>query len=323
MSLYLFVTMIGFAVLTAMNLLTGAMKTFNTQIYFSVTLAMLLLYILQRYDLGRKKRIPYLQESIIYVYILIVYFQAIILTIMHPDLPAVTFIGVLLMLPTLFARRPSSLIILQLVMTAVFCTCVNAFKEPAIITSDVWNGLTFCGFSIVILLIVVPIRIRELAYTQKIRHLSDYDLLTGIKNRNSFENFCKDHTEIGKDSLVVYSDVNGLHELNNTKGHAAGDTMLKTVANIIKNQFGEEFTYRIGGDEFVVICTDAKDIDVERALSQIEDQVTKAGYSVSTGFARAASDKEPMETVLRQAESAMYTAKNLYYQNSGKSNHRI
>lgn len=50
----------------------------------------------------------------------------------------------------------------------------------------------------------------------------------------------------------IYIDANGLHEINNARGHLAGDQMLRFIADTLKVSFGEEALYRIGGDEFVV-----------------------------------------------------------------------
>lgn len=52
----------------------------------------------------------------------------------------------------------------------------------------------------------------------------------------------------------VYVDVNGLHELNNTRGYAAGDKMLQFVGKTLQKEFGERNSFRIGGDEFVVLA---------------------------------------------------------------------
>ena len=53
-------------------------------------------------------------------------------------------------------------------------------------------------------------------------------------------------------AICVYIDANGLHELNNERGHEAGDLMLRFVADSLMEQFPKGSLYRVGGDEFVV-----------------------------------------------------------------------
>ena len=53
-------------------------------------------------------------------------------------------------------------------------------------------------------------------------------------------------------AICVYIDANGLHELNNERGHEAGDLMLRFVADSLMEQFPRGSLYRVGGDEFVV-----------------------------------------------------------------------
>ena len=114
----------------------------------------------------------------------------------------------------------------------------------------------------------------------------------------------------------MYIDANGLHELNDTKGHEEGDRMLKAVASAVIRCFGQENTYRIGGDEFVVLCTDRPKGEIEDCIRSIVDQVTDAGYSVSVGMALHARDESNMRLLVKEAETCMYREKQRYYAQS-------
>ena len=59
-------------------------------------------------------------------------------------------------------------------------------------------------------------------------------------------------------AICVYIDANGLHELNNERGHEAGDLMLRFVADSLMEQFPKGSLYRVGGDEFVVFPAPAE-----------------------------------------------------------------
>ena len=61
--------------------------------------------------------------------------------------------------------------------------------------------------------------------------MSEIDMLTGVRNRNSYEQNLSIYPSLCKKNLsCIFADLNGLHELNNTKGHEAGDKMLQFVA---------------------------------------------------------------------------------------------
>lgn len=82
-------------------------------------------------------------------------------------------------------------------------------------------------------------------------------MLTGLLNRNSYEKNVLEYPGRCRESVTcIYVDVNGLHTLNDSKGHAAGDEMLRAVAGALRDCFGEKDVYRIGGDEFVVFARD-------------------------------------------------------------------
>ena len=79
--------------------------------------------------------------------------------------------------------------------------------------------------------------------------MSENDVLTDLRNRNSFEQILESKNY--HPAYCIYIDVNGLHELNNKEGHMAGDEMLKYVARILAEYFEKAHCFRVGGDEFV------------------------------------------------------------------------
>ena len=112
-------------------------------------------------------------------------------------------------------------------------------------------------------------------------------------------------------------DVNGLHELNNTQGHAAGDKMLQTVASLTRNQFGNNNVYRIGGDEFVVLVVDMEDVQVTMALRTLVDRIHKAGHFVSVGQSCSHGERSVNE-LIKDAETLMYEDKSRFYKQQGR-----
>ena len=150
---------------------------------------------------------------------------------------------------------------------------------------------------------------------------ANMDALTGLQNRNRYEYFCQ-HLQQGTDGLAcIYFDVNGLHEMNNTQGHLAGDNMLKAIASIICNEFGESNTYRIGGDEFVAFRYERDEEAVRKDLQKVLDLIDSSGYHVASGLAMATPDKK-LINVIKSAEEEMYANKEAYYKSIGKEMRR-
>ena len=148
--------------------------------------------------------------------------------------------------------------------------------------------------------------------------IANYDSLTGTKNRNSF------HTAIDKFGSLhlsrfacVYLDANGLHEINNRLGHQAGDRMLRAVADVLCREFPHECIYRIGGDEFVVLCQDMDKQDIEDRMEKVRQDLISLDYEISFGIEWRDQNID-VNTMVNLAEGAMQHDKQQYYKENGK-----
>ena len=155
---------------------------------------------------------------------------------------------------------------------------------------------------------------KELAQQKR---LAERDALTGCLNRNCFEKNILEPVSPNNDICCIYVDVNGLHELNNTQGHAAGDKMLQTVASLMRTQFGDRHVYRIGGDEFVVLAQDMEYVQVTTGLKTLVERINAAGYFVSVGHSHSCGERS-MEELIKTAEMLMYEDKRRFYSQSGR-----
>lgn len=153
---------------------------------------------------------------------------------------------------------------------------------------------------------------------QKLELFSRTDMLTGVLNRNAMN---KRVTELESyDSScglgAVFVDVNGLKEANDTKGHNAGDEMLRSVAYKLKSIYADQEIFRAGGDEFLIIITDMNREDFYahferlRALSRIQGEPT---------FALGAHYEESLKEIgkiMSVADQNMYRDKADYYKSN-------
>lgn len=226
----------------------------------------------------------------------------------------------MLVSPLLFYDRPVRLSALIAAVVAVFCGLVVRFKAPEVAESDVWNSITFGIVAVVTTVFMTSIKIRALAQSRQVQYMSQTDLLTGVKNRNYYENRLLEYPGMCSTNLIcVYADVNGLHEMNNKYGHSAGDRMLREVAEAMLHCFGQEHTYRIGGDEFVAFRVDGQPEDLPFEMDRLNEALSKKGYHVSFGIAtREKAQRElNIHELVNEAETNMFAAKREFYRQPG------
>ncbi len=160
--------------------------------------------------------------------------------------------------------------------------------------------------------------IQNLEAYQLLQKIGMTDELTGLRNRNAYEQAINRYEADPDPYCCIYGDANGLHDLNNTLGHEAGDAMLTTVARSLKSTFGEEYTYRIGGDEFVAFTKTMNPAEVEMAINHLREVFTAHNYHVSFGWAFQA-ENQFLRYTISLAEKAMYQDKEAYYKSAKQS----
>ncbi len=119
----------------------------------------------------------------------------------------------------------------------------------------------------------------------KLNNLSYYDTLTGLKNRQSYNDAIKLLNKKHIESLgVIYIDIKGLAVINDSKGIIFGDAVLKDLSKILFEIFGDD-VYRVGGDEFIVFMENSKESDFEAKVLELKDIVSaEKDYTATIGF---------------------------------------
>lgn len=142
------------------------------------------------------------------------------------------------------------------------------------------------------------------------------DALTGLYNRNRYEqDLSRIAGECNAGLCCVFIDVNGLHELNNSKGHEAGDHMLQAVARQLRAFLCCQRIYRVGGDEFIVFAVDGDPNDILRRSEKVTAALEQEGYHISVGMDWMPAPVEHLDLLVKTAEKRMYDAKQAYYRN--------
>lgn len=139
---------------------------------------------------------------------------------------------------------------------------------------------------------------------------SRVDVLTGLYNRQCF---FSDVEHLKKDSIVLVSvDLNGLKDLNDTKGHAEGDEALVALGNCLSKVGGiRHRSYRVGGDEFMAIVFKDTDEAAKEYIALAKKALSKTEYSASFGYSFYHKG-ESFDESLKESDKAMYVDKEHY-----------
>lgn len=143
------------------------------------------------------------------------------------------------------------------------------------------------------------------------------DVLTGLYNRSKYEHDIHMLEITGYTHLsCIYIDAVGLHEINNHLGHKAGDHMLCSIADKIHKYFPDSLSYRIGGDEFVVLCFENTQTTVTEKINDMKKELTKIEYEISVGIGES-TDCKTLDDTINYAEKCMRQDKKEFYNNNG------
>ncbi|MDO4329991.1 MAG: sensor domain-containing diguanylate cyclase [Lachnospiraceae bacterium] len=157
----------------------------------------------------------------------------------------------------------------------------------------------------------------QCASYQRLDLMSQTDAMTGLMNRKRYHEVLLEMKQAPYRSFAcVYVDANGLHEINNRLGHLAGDQMLIRTAKALKEKFISDPVFRIGGDEFVVLCRNRERQWVYDRAEAARSQVKKYGYEMSVGIEWRNQHIDVMD-IVNTAESRMGLDKQQYYENNG------
>ena len=254
----------------------------------------------------------------IYAFVILLFSFGIILgTVTRPDEQTVTFVALLLTVPLLFTDRPVRMVICIFIAIIFFIIAAILVKEDYVLVADIIDVTVFGTISAVVCTYMMSLKCQRFLYARKVSILSETDLLTGLFNRNSYEQKLKTYASCNQVLSCVYIDVNGLHELNNTRGHAAGDKMLQFVGKTLQKVFGERNAFRIGGDEFVVLVVDEKEEVIQEKIDRVQALVEEESYHVSVGYSAGNTSETDISLLISTAEKHMYKAKQLFYQQRG------
>jgi diguanylate cyclase (GGDEF)-like protein len=163
-------------------------------------------------------------------------------------------------------------------------------------------------------LVLLAITVRAWQRSLRAERAALVDALTGVANRQAFERYLTaEWTRAGRYRRalgLLLLDIDGLKQVNDDQGHAAGDRVLRGAASSISARVREsDIVARIGGDEFVVICPETRAAGLERLARALEEDFEQLPVGISVGFAERESGDEQSADLLSRADAAMYRHK--------------
>jgi len=164
----------------------------------------------------------------------------------------------------------------------------------------------------------------ETNYKKRIEFLVKHDLVTGLNNRNMFEEY-KVSSELPNSYTLIVFDIDGLKFINDAFGHLEGDKVIKFLGDELKKEFGRDSkSFRIGGDEFSVISEDIDPESIEKRLDKVKVSLKEISnqqnlsFSISVGYEIVTNRDIRFNLAFTTAENIMYRRK-LGDRNSRKS----
>ncbi|MCR5655552.1 MAG: diguanylate cyclase [Lachnospiraceae bacterium] len=173
-------------------------------------------------------------------------------------------------------------------------------------------------------------------YIDYIHEQAYLDAMTGVHNKAAYMAEEARIKRLIRENMAQFSvyvfDVNGLKRMNDTKGHEYGDMMIKDAAQCIREIFGENQIYRIGGDEFVVLGKEEPEKEIRRQFARFDEllrsfNATNDKYEEELAVSKGVAVYDPeidaeYASVFSRADEAMYNCKAEYYKTHGDRRRR-
>jgi len=160
-------------------------------------------------------------------------------------------------------------------------------------------------------------------YLDRLAHLADHDILTGLANRRRFEGELARHLDRcrrhGPTGALLLLDLDNFKQVNDTLGHNAGDQLLVTIGGLLRRSIrSTDVVARLGGDEFAILLTDCEQQDAARVAELVVERIASHAATLdgvarrvtaSVGAVTFRAAAEHAADVLALADMTMYDAK--------------
>ncbi|MBR3700216.1 MAG: GGDEF domain-containing protein [Clostridiales bacterium] len=260
-------------------------------------------------------------QLLIYLSISLLFVFACLITQNKPEIPATTFIALLLITPMFMIDKPFFMTFELVAASTVFLVWMYNVKPYDIWQMDLINVIIFTIVGIILNIIANSVRIKEFVLTRKINIQKDTDELTGLMNKGALTREIKlalDDSSVNKGLLLVM-DVDHFKHINDTYGHDVGDNVIVQLGGLLGRKLADnEIAARFGGDEFVIFIKDTDDPEVARNIAEaiikgasenVKLPVSDQNVSVSIGIAVYKGLEKTFTEIFKKADTALYRSK--------------
>ena len=267
----------------------------------------------------QKKNIRMDRAVIGAVFVLIFGFGIYLGCFRNVDTSATSIFVFLVALPLLFIIRPSSVMLTQIAVVAIFLILSYHKKADYYVKIDLANAISFLVVGVALYYHNVSIKIRDIESRTLLSYEKDTDAMTKLLNRGGFMKQIEAHiVKSQAPGAFLVLDLDNFKGVNDELGHIAGDTIICETADLIKEHFREDdICGRIGGDEFVVFVAKLRGEPLEQRLVALTKALDRRlvydkgthHVSVSIGVALFPENGNDFDELYRAADTAMYQAK--------------
>lgn len=152
--------------------------------------------------------------------------------------------------------------------------------------------------------------------------LAEIDGMTGLYNKSKYLSIFSNVYENVDRIAVIFWDINSLKKVNDTYGHEAGDLLIRTFAESVRILTNDDRkAFRIGGDEFVMIISNAEETDAVKIIDEWNTYMGKRKqnfpYEMSASVGYACGKGHSLQKVIKAADAMMYENKKKYHELKG------
>lgn len=237
-------------------------------------------------------------------------------TYMRPTISATTLCAFLVAGPLLIIDRPLRVTMYMTLLSVVFMVLAQPCKSAYLAFADSINVVCCLFIGSAIYMRIVRIKLRDIIQAQILQLERDTDRLTGLYNKAGMERRIREYLSDGHAcGTLVMMDIDRFKYINDTYGHAFGDTVIRQAGECIARS-DTVCAGRFGGDEFVVLleeCGDSTVMFIENMIADMKEQIQYPMedfcFQISVGAAGFRSNLISYNHLFQIADHTMYQAK--------------
>lgn len=167
----------------------------------------------------------------------------------------------------------------------------------------------------------LAIMLRNRDTIKRLEELGNIDQLTGVCNRRALLSYIHGLPP-GLSFAFIFGDINGLKKENDTKGHEAGDSLIRRAAAVLTEVVGADHVFRMGGDEFLLLVPHVNEKQAAAILRDIRHRYEVEGIGIALGCVVRTSPFADIDAIISETDHKMYQNKNTMRQRCGHARAR-